>query len=40
MTKCWQCGKETETHKAKVITAMGLRELDLCQTCHMYWGGD
>lgn len=40
MTKCWQCGKETETHKAKVITATGLRELDLCQTCHMYWGGD
>jgi len=38
--KCWQCGKKTFTHKARVITATGLRELDLCDYCHMYWGGD
>lgn len=41
MEKCWQCNKETgDVHKAKVITAAGFRELDLCMQCHMYWGGD
>lgn len=38
--KCWQCGKKTFTHKASVITSTGLRELELCDTCHLYWGGD
>jgi hypothetical protein len=39
--KCWQCGKaKASIHKAKVITSTGLRELDLCDECHMYWGGD
>ncbi len=37
--KCWKCGKEdASVHKAKVITATGFRELDLCDDCHMYWG--
>lgn len=42
MVKCFRCGKDkADVHKAKVITlAHGLTELDLCDECHMYWGGD
>ena len=39
--KCEQCGHyDISVHPAKVITPLGLKEKQLCDQCHMYWGGD